>query len=172
MDRESIHLIKCEYHYRFFQHNWFFLTKYNFQQQLHRWGQLESYRVRWNSERVLKFLLLLLFLFSRSVMSDSFVNLWTVARQTPLSMGFPRQEYWSGLAFPSPGDLLTQRSKLHLLCPLRRQEDSWLLSYRGSPIAVDGKCRFVVNIGERRSCKPSGMAEEKGEKHIRGEGAG
>ena len=105
MDRESIHLIKCEYHYRFFQHNWFFLTKYNFQQQLHRWGQLESYRVRWNSERVLKFLLLLLFLFSRSVMSDSFVNLWTVARQTPLSMGFPRQEYWSGLAFLSLGDL-------------------------------------------------------------------
>ena len=31
--------------------------------------------------------------------------LWTVARQAPLSMGFPRQEYWSGLPFPSPGDL-------------------------------------------------------------------
>ena len=30
---------------------------------------------------------------------------WTVACQTPLSMGFPRQEYWSGLPFPSPGDL-------------------------------------------------------------------
>ena len=30
---------------------------------------------------------------------------WTVARQAPLSMGFPRQEYWSGLLFPSPGDL-------------------------------------------------------------------
>ena len=30
---------------------------------------------------------------------------WTVARQAPLSMGFPRQEYWSGLPFPSPGDL-------------------------------------------------------------------
>ena len=29
---------------------------------------------------------------------------WTVAHQT-LSMGFPRQEYWSGLPFPSPGDL-------------------------------------------------------------------
>ena len=31
--------------------------------------------------------------------------LWTVARQAPLSMGFSRQEYWSGLPFPSPGDL-------------------------------------------------------------------
>ena len=30
---------------------------------------------------------------------------WTVACQTPLSMGFPRQEYWSSLPFPSPGDL-------------------------------------------------------------------
>ena len=30
---------------------------------------------------------------------------WTVACQVPLSMGFPRQEYWSGLPFPPPGDL-------------------------------------------------------------------
>ena len=30
---------------------------------------------------------------------------WTVACQTPLSMGFPRQEYCSGLSFPTPGDL-------------------------------------------------------------------
>ena len=30
---------------------------------------------------------------------------WTVAHQAPLSMGFPGQEYWSGLPFPSPGDL-------------------------------------------------------------------
>ena len=30
---------------------------------------------------------------------------WTVARQASLSMGFSRQKYWSGLAFPSPGDL-------------------------------------------------------------------
>ena len=29
---------------------------------------------------------------------------WTVARQASLSMGFSRQEYWSGLPFPSPGD--------------------------------------------------------------------
>ena len=33
------------------------------------------------------------------------VTPWTVARQAPLSMGFSRQEYWSGLPFPSPGDL-------------------------------------------------------------------
>ena len=34
-----------------------------------------------------------------------FATPWTVARQAPLSMGFSRQEYWSGLPFPSPGDL-------------------------------------------------------------------
>ena len=39
-----------------------------------------------------------------SVMSDS-VTPWTVASQAPLSMGFFRQEYWSGLPFPLPWDL-------------------------------------------------------------------
>ena len=34
-----------------------------------------------------------------------FATPWTVALQAPLSMGFSRQEYWSGLPFPSPGDL-------------------------------------------------------------------
>ena len=33
------------------------------------------------------------------------VTPWTVAHQAPLSMGFSREEYWSGLPFPSPGDL-------------------------------------------------------------------
>ena len=34
-----------------------------------------------------------------------FATLWAIACQAPLSMGFPRQEYWSGLPFPPPGDL-------------------------------------------------------------------
>jgi len=34
-----------------------------------------------------------------------FATPWTVAYQGPLSMAFSRQEYWSGLPFPSPGDL-------------------------------------------------------------------
>ena len=33
-----------------------------------------------------------------------FATPWTVAYQAPLTMGFSRQEYWSGLPFPSPGD--------------------------------------------------------------------
>ena len=38
-------------------------------------------------------------------MSDSFVTPWTTAHLAPLSMGFSRQEYWSGLPCPLPGDL-------------------------------------------------------------------
>ena len=34
---------------------------------------------------------------------------WTVVRQAPLSVGFPSQEYWSGLPFPFPGDILNPR---------------------------------------------------------------
>ena len=37
-------------------------------------------------------------------MSDSYATPRTAAHQVPLSMGFPSQEYWSGLPFPSPGD--------------------------------------------------------------------
>ena len=47
-----------------------------------------------------------------SVMSDSLVTPWIVAHQTPLSMGFPRQEYWRGLSFPPPGDLLDPETEL------------------------------------------------------------
>ena len=48
---------------------------------------------------------LLLLLFSYSVVFDSLAIPCTVAGQAPLYMGFPRQEYWSGLPFPSAGDL-------------------------------------------------------------------
>ena len=40
-----------------------------------------------------------------------FVTPWTVALQASLSMGFSKQEYWSGLPFPSPGDLSDPRIK-------------------------------------------------------------
>ena len=44
-----------------------------------------------------------------------FATPWTVACQAPLSMEFSRQEYWSGLPFPSLGDLPHQGSNLGLL---------------------------------------------------------
>ena len=55
---------------------------------------------------------------------------WTVARQAPLSMGFSRQEYWSGLPFPSPGIFLTQESNPGLL---HCRHILYRLIYEGSP---------------------------------------
>ena len=46
------------------------------------------------------------FMLSHSVMSDSWQPHGLDSLQAPLSMGFSRQEYWRGLPFPSPGDLL------------------------------------------------------------------
>ena len=49
---------------------------------------------------------------SRSVVSNCFTIPWGVAHQAPLSMEFSRQEYWSGLPLPSPGDLSNLGIKL------------------------------------------------------------
>ena len=59
-----------------------------------------------------------------------FVTPWTVARQAPLSVGFFRQENWSGLSFPSPGDL--PDPGFEPLSPVSRA-DSLALSHLGSP---------------------------------------
>ena len=50
-------------------------------------------------------------------MSDSFATPWTVAHQALLSMEFSRQEYWSGLLFPSPGDLPNPRDQTGIMSP-------------------------------------------------------
>ena len=61
------------------------------------------------------------------------MTLWTVACRVPLSMGFSRQEYWSGLPFPSPGDL--PDPGIELLSPAypALQADSLPLSHLGTP---------------------------------------
>ena len=59
-----------------------------------------------------------------------FVTPWTVANQAPLSMGFSRQEYWSGLPFPSPGDL--PNPEIEPRCPTS-QADSLPAEPQGKP---------------------------------------
>ena len=76
-------------------------------------------------------------------MSDTFATPWTVTHQASLSMGFSRQEYWSGLPFPSPGDLpnpgIEPTSAL--------QADSLPLSHLGSP--TGGKRDILIlNVPE------------------------
>ena len=48
----------------------------------------------------------------QSQLSPTLEAPWTIAHQAPLSMGFSRQEYWSGLPRPPPGDLPDPRIKL------------------------------------------------------------
>ena len=69
---------------------------------------------------------------SHPVVSDS-ATLWAVALQAPLSMGFPRQEYWSGLPFPLPGIFLTQGLNLCLLHLLHWQVNSLPLRHLRNP---------------------------------------
>ena len=61
------------------------------------------------------------------------VTPWIIAYQAPLSMGFSRQEYWSALSFPSPGDLpdlgIEPRS-------LSLQADSLLTAMLGAPLLL------------------------------------
>ena len=60
-----------------------------------------------------------------------FATPWTVARQAPLFMGFPRQEYWNELPCPSPGDFPDPGIKPESpAC----QADSLRLSHLGSPV--------------------------------------
>ena len=77
-------------------------------------------------------------------MPDYFVTPWTVACQALLSMGFPRQEYWSGLPFASPGDLSdpgiepTSPALASGFLPLSHQGN------QGSPMLLCTKCQYIV----------------------------
>ena len=67
-------------------------------------------------------------------MSDSFATTWTVARQASLSKGFSRQEYLSGLPYPTPGDLPDPGIEPGSLCLLHWQGDSLPLEPPGKPL--------------------------------------
>ena len=59
------------------------------------------------------------------------MTLWTEASQYPLSMGFSRQEYWTGLPFPPPEDLPTQELNL---CLLHWQVGSLPVNHQEAPV--------------------------------------
>ena len=65
---------------------------------------------------------------------QSCLTLWTVAPQAPLSMRFSRQEYWSGLLCPLPGDLPDPGTEPTSPASPALQVDSLPLSHCGSPI--------------------------------------
>ena len=100
-----------------------------------------------------------------------FATPWTVALQAPLSMEFSRQEHWSGLPFPTPGDLLTWGLNLHLL---HWQVDSSLLHHLGSSkyswngsiivtiVIIRGSGNTIIILWMlTESCKAGGFPEDE-----------
>ena len=73
------------------------------------------------------------------VVSDFFVTPWTVACETPPSMEFSRQEYWSGVTFPSPGDLPDPGIELCLLSLLHWEVDPLSVAPPGKPLISDAR---------------------------------
>ena len=71
---------------------------------------------------------------------------WTVAHQAPLSVEFSKQEYWSGLLFPSPGDLPDPGIKP--TAPAI-QADSLLLSHQGSQLQLGSTYLNVILIQKK-----------------------
>ena len=69
-------------------------------------------------------------------------TLWTVAYQAPLPMGFSRQEYWSGLPCPPPGDLPNPGAILTSLAAPALQAVSLLLSHQESPCVCVCVCVY------------------------------
>ena len=74
-----------------------------------------------------------------------FVTPWTIACQCPLAMGF-RQEYWSGLPFPFPGDLPDPGIKLASPVIPALQVDSLLLGHWGSPSRLYNRFLYTASF--------------------------
>ena len=84
-----------------------------------------------------------------------FVTLWTVAHQTPLSMGFPPQEYWSRLLAPPPGDLPDSgiecaspalADRFFTTAPLGKPKERWMI------LKLKEFMRNSVDSGLKQSC--------------------
>ena len=75
------------------------------------------------------------------------VTPWTVACHVSLSMEFSRQEYWTGLPFPTPGDLPDPGIKPVSLASPALAVDSLPLRHLGSPLQTFGLLKLVINLG-------------------------
>ena len=116
---------------------------------------------------------ILILLFSGWIMSNSSETPWTIACQAPLSMGFSSQEYWSGLPFPSSGDLPdpwikpTSPALAGRFLPLSHQgspDNSLYLLYYVDWTRSAGSSKYTRLLGRihawerkgKKSCKLSG----------------
>ena len=79
---------------------------------------------------------------------------WTVACQAPLSMGFSRQEYWSGLPIPSPGDLLDSGIRGTQVDSCIAGRFLYWLSYERSPNFFFFSLAYYFTGGNWRNASP------------------
>ena len=81
-------------------------------------------------------------------------NPWTLDHQVPLSMVFSRQEYWSGLSFPSPGDL--PEPGMEHIAPIL-QADDLPLNHRGSSykLVVFRNFKVYTDFHSKQCCQPN-----------------
>ena len=84
-----------------------------------------------------------------------FMTLWTIACQVPLSMGFSRQEYCSGLACPSPGDLPNSGIKSVSFVSLVFADGLFTTVLPGKPLDVKGNSIFF-KLRMRKGAKITG----------------
>ena len=94
-------------------------------------------------------------------MSNSLVTQRTIAHQAPLSVGFPRQEYWSGLPFPSPVDCpdpgITRASPAWQADSLPESHlGSWRRQWHPTPVLLPGKSHGWKSLV---GCSPWGRQE-------------
>ena len=82
-----------------------------------------------------------------------FVTPWTVACQVPLSMGFFRQGYWSGIPCPPPGDLLDPGTERDLLC---------LLQVGSLPLVLPREKVIVMHYSQLKQVKSAWDVSEPG----------
>ena len=80
---------------------------------------------------------------------------WTVAHKAPLSMGFPRQEYWNRLPFPPPGDLLDLGIAPASPVSPALQADSFPAEPLGKPNAKKNRNKIYFTSTRVASVKPN-----------------
>ena len=84
-----------------------------------------------------------------------FATLWPVTRQAPVAMGFSRQEYWSKLPFPSPGDLFhpgIEPSPPVSLASPALADGFFILAPPGKPLLRHGQKKFPASPGVWTPC--------------------
>ena len=86
------------------------------------------------------------YMFSHFSHVQLFVTPWTIACQAPPSMGFSRQESWSGLSFSTPGDLPNPGLEPTLLYILHRQAGSLPLAPSGKSSGIFSSAQFSRSV--------------------------